>query len=102
VETIIRIGSCGAMRKSITLYDIIIAQGASTNSRYVDQFNVPGYFAPIADFGLVSSAKNKADEIGATTHVGNIFSSDIFYNADTEVTSKWARLGILGVEMESA
>lgn len=102
VETIIRIGSCGAMQENINLYDIIIAQGASTNSRYVDQFNVPGYFAPIADFGLVSSAKNKADEIGATTHVGNIFSSDIFYNADTEVTSKWARLGILGVEMESA
>ncbi|WP_323704180.1 purine-nucleoside phosphorylase [Mammaliicoccus sp. Dog046] len=102
VETIIRIGSCGAMQENINLYDIIIAQGASTNSRYVDQFNIPGYFAPIADFNLVSNAKNKADEIGATTHVGNIFSSDIFYNADTEVTSKWARLGILGVEMESA
>lgn len=102
VDTIIRIGSCGAMQEDINLYDIIIAQGASTNSHYVDQFNIPGYFAPIADFELVANAKIKADEIGATTHVGNILSSDIFYNADTEVTSKWSRLGILGVEMESA
>lgn len=65
VDTIIRIGSCGAMQEDIHLYDIIIAQGASTNSNYVDQFQIPGHFAPLADFDLVVKAKEKADALGA-------------------------------------
>lgn len=82
VDTIIRIGSCGALQENVNLYDVIIAQAASTNSNYVDQYNIPGHFAPIADFELVTKAKNVADQIGATTHVGNVLSSDTFYNAD--------------------
>lgn len=102
VETIIRIGSCGALQENVNLYDIIIAQGASTNSNYVDQYHIPGHFAPLADFDLIAQAKAKADEIGATTHVGNILSSDTFYNADESFNEPWTRMGILGVEMESA
>lgn len=102
VETIIRIGSCGAMQEDVNLYDIIIAQGASTNSNYVDQYQIPGYFAPLADFDLIVQAKNKADDIGARTHVGNVLSSDTFYNADPDFNQKWIDMGILGVEMESA
>lgn len=102
VDTIIRIGSCGALQEDVNLYDIIIAQGASTNSNYVDQYNIPGHFAPLADFDLMVEAKNVADKVGATTHVGNILSSDTFYNADSTFNQKWQRMGILGIEMESA
>ncbi|HCT0459966.1 TPA: purine-nucleoside phosphorylase [Staphylococcus pseudintermedius] len=102
VDTIIRIGSCGAMQEDIQLYDIIIGQGASTNSDYVDQFQIPGHFSPLAYFDLVVKAKEKADAIGARAHVGNILSSDTFYNANPDFNQKWIEMGILGVEMESA
>ncbi|CYB14175.1 Purine nucleoside phosphorylase [Staphylococcus aureus] len=102
VDTIIRIGSCGALQENVNLYDVIIAQAASTNSNYVDQYNIPGHFAPIADFELVTKAKNVADQIGATTHVGNVLSSDTFYNADPTFNATWKKMGILGIEMESA
>ncbi|HDA1785872.1 TPA: purine-nucleoside phosphorylase [Staphylococcus aureus] len=104
VDTIIRIGSCGALQENVNLYDVIIAQAASTNSNYVDQYNIPGHFAPIADFEVVTKAKNVADQIGATTHVGNVLSSDTFYNADPTSTfnDAWKKMGILGIEMESA
>ncbi|HDJ1571586.1 TPA: purine-nucleoside phosphorylase [Staphylococcus aureus] len=102
VDTIIRIGSCGALQENVNLYDVIIAQAASTNSNYVDQYNIPGHFAPIAGFELVTKAKNVADQIGATTHVGNVLSSDTFYNADPTFNDAWEKMGILGIEMESA
>lgn len=102
VDTIIRVGSCGALQENVNLYDVIIAQAASTNSNYVDQFNIPGHFAPIADFELITKAKQVADDIGAVTHVGNILSSDTFYNADKHFNDSWKNMGILGIEMESA
>ncbi|PNZ88855.1 purine-nucleoside phosphorylase [Staphylococcus devriesei] len=102
VETIIRVGSCGALQKDVNLYDVIIAQAASTNSNYVEQFNIPGHFAPIADFELITKAKKVADEIGAVSHVGNVLSSDTFYNADATFNDSWHKMGILGIEMESA
>lgn len=91
VDTIIRIGSCGALQENVNLYDVIIAQAASTNSNYVDRYNIPGHFAPIADFELVTKAKNVADQIGATTHVGNVLSSDTFYNADPTFNDAWKK-----------
>ena len=102
VDTIIRIGSCGALQENVNLYDVIIAQAASTNSNYVDRFNIPGHFAPIADFELITKAKQVADDIRAVTHVGNILSSDTFYNADKHFNDSWKNMGILGIEMESA
>lgn len=102
VDTIIRVGSCGALQENVNLYDVIIAQAASTNSNYVDQFNIPGHFAPIADYDLITKAKNVADEIGAVSHVGNVLSSDTFYNADKLFNDNWQKMGILGIEMESA
>ena len=56
VDTIIRVGSCGALQENVNLYDVIIAQ-RSTNSNYVDQFNIPGHFAPIVDYELITKAK---------------------------------------------
>ncbi|QNQ45078.1 purine-nucleoside phosphorylase [Staphylococcus warneri] len=102
VDTIIRVGSCGALQEHVNLYDVIIAQAASTNSNYVDQYQIPGHFAPIADFDLVTKAKLAADNIGAVSHVGNVLSSDTFYNADETFNDAWKKMGILGIEMESA
>ncbi|AVQ34035.1 purine-nucleoside phosphorylase [Staphylococcus muscae] len=101
-KKLIRVGSCGAMQEDIDLYDVIIAQGASTDSDYVKQYNLPGHYAPIASYNLLEGAVSKAREKGVNYHVGNILSSDIFYNADETANERWQRMGILGVEMESA
>ncbi|MEJ7448209.1 purine-nucleoside phosphorylase, partial [Staphylococcus epidermidis] len=85
-----------ALQEHVNLYDVIIAQAASTNSNYVDQYQIPGHFAPIADFDLVTKAKHAADNIGAVSHVGNVLSSDTFYNADETFNDAWKKMGILG------
>jgi purine-nucleoside phosphorylase len=102
VDSIIRIGSAGALADDIKLKDIVIAQGACTDSNYATQFNVPGTFAPIADFGLLSTAVSCAAKEGIQAKVGNVLSSDIFYNADCTVNDRWKRMGVLAVEMEAA
>lgn len=75
----------------LTYTMLLLHKFASTNSNYVDQYNIPGHFAPIADFELVTKAKNVADQIGATTHVGNVLSSDTFYNADPTFNDAWKK-----------
>ena len=101
VEKIIRIGSCGAYQPQCKLFDIIIAPGACTNANWAHQYGLPGTFSAIASFDLLNKAYNVAKEKGFTTHVGNILSSDIFYNDQPEVWKKWADMGCLAVEMES-
>ncbi|MDO5376348.1 purine-nucleoside phosphorylase [Staphylococcus rostri] len=101
-KKLIRVGSCGAMQPDIDLYDVIIAQAASTDSDYVKQYRLPGHYAPIASYRLLEGAVSTAREKGVNYHVGNILSSDIFYNADETANERWQRMGILGVEMESA
>ncbi|MQJ45507.1 purine-nucleoside phosphorylase, partial [Escherichia coli] len=98
-KKLIRVGSCGAMQENIDLYDVIIAQGASTDSNYVQQYQLPGHFAPIASYQLLEKAVETARDKGVRHHVGNVLSSDIFYNADTTASERWMRMGILGVEM---
>ncbi len=102
VKNLIRVGSCGTIQEDIDLYDVVIAQGASTDSSYLTQFGMPGTYAPLSSYRLLEKAKRVADERGQRTHVGNILSSDIFYNEDPDALGKWARMGILAVEMESA
>lgn len=101
VKAIIRIGSCGSFDKDLHCRDIIIAQGACTNGNYALQYNLPGTFAPIADFELVKSAANKCEEKAINYKVGNILSSDMFYD-DANSGMVWSKMGVLGVEMESA
>ena len=98
VENIIRIGS---FHKDLHVRDIIIAMGACTNGNYALQYNLPGTYAPIADFGLVKKAVELCDKAGVKYMVGNIFSSDIFYD-ESNSGMEWAKMGVLGVEMESA
>lgn len=102
VKKIIRVGSAGSMNPDLHIGDLMLAQAACTNSNYASQFQLSGTFAPIADFGLLRAAVEKAEELGYTYKVGNIYSSDIFYDENTEATAQWQKLGVLAVEMESA
>lgn len=102
VKNLIRVGSCGSYQKDVNLYDIIIAQSASTNSNFLSQFNLPGIWAPTASWDLLKKAVDVAEEKGFKYHVGNILSSDIFYGDTPEVWQQWAKMGVLGVEMEAA
>ena len=102
VDNIIRIGSAGAMQADVKLYDIVIAMGACTNSDFGRQFNMPGTYAPIASYNLLKTCVEEADIKGAPYHVGNILSSDIFYDDDKTANEKWRKMGVLCVEMESS
>ena len=82
VESIIRIGSAGALQDELNARDIVIGMGACTNSDYASQYRLPGTYAPIADYGLLKKAVDVAEEKGIQVKVGNILSSDIFYNDD--------------------
>ncbi len=104
VKNLIRIGTCGGLNADVKVRDLIIAQGATTDSAIVrDAF--PGFnFAPLADYGLLRSSVEKAEAAKLRYHVGNIFSSDIFYHIEPGLEG-YGRLpahGILGVEMEAA
>lgn len=101
VENIIRIGSAGAISDEVNLRDIVIGQGACTNSNYVSQFNLPGTYAPIASYKLLKQAVDFAQDAGVNYKVGNLFSSDTFYD-DAASLSDWRKMGVLAVEMESA
>lgn len=102
VDAIIRIGSAGAMQDDVNVMDLVIGMGACTNSSYADQYQLPGTFAPIPDYGLLEKAVNTAREKGASVRVGNILSSDVFYNDRKDFNDRWKRMGVLAVEMEAA
>jgi len=101
VDNIIRIGSAGAISAKLKLRDVIAAQGACTNSNYARQYGLPGTFAPIADFMLLETAVAAARELGVEMPVGNVLSSDTFYDASNS-SMKWAEMGVLAIEMEAA
>lgn len=101
-DNIIRIGSCGSYQKDIRIRDIILAMATCTNSNFAHQYQLPGNFAPIANYTLLSKAYNIAQSKELDVRVGNILSSDLFYNDDKDSWKMWARMGVLGVEMETA
>lgn len=102
VQNLIRVGSAGAIQKDIHVRDIVIAQGATTDSSVVaNTFNGQVHFAPIADFELLYNAYNVAKERKLPVHVGNVLSSDRFYNDELD-KQKLADYGVLAVEMEAA
>ena len=108
VENIIRVGSAGAIQENINLYDIVIGQGACTDSNYAAQFHLPGQFAPIASWDLVREAAAAAEKAGATYHVGNLNSSDVFYGDHVGVPEGLdsvyglQKMGVMALEMEAA
>lgn len=102
VKNLIRVGTCGSIQENVKVRDIIIAMSASTNSG-VNKLRFNGMdFAPSASFELVKKAYDISKNKGANVKVGNILSSDLFYNDDKDVWKLWAKYGVLGIEMEAA
>ena len=101
VKTIIRVGSAGSINSDLHVGDLAIAMGACTNSNYASQYELAGTFSPIADFGLVRRAVESCERFGYNYMVGNVLSSDIFYNENAH-TDRWISMGVLAVEMEIA
>ena len=100
VESIIRVGSAGGMHPDLKLLDLVIGQGACYNSAYVNCFQLPGVYSAIADFGLCRKAVDECEKRGIRYKVGNLISSDNFYN-DSMDQSAWMKMGVLAAEMES-
>ena len=108
VENIIRVGSAGSIQDHINVYDIVLGQGACTDSNWAKQYHLPGTFAPIADFTMLCEAVKACEHYGATYHVGNINSSDVFYGDHTGVPEGLdsvyglKKMGVMALEMEAA
>ena len=100
VQKIIRIGTCGSYKKEVKLGSIVIAEGACTDSNYGTERGIPGKFSAIADFGLLRKAVDQAEKDGLDYEVGNVMTSDVFYNASPD-QGLWPKLGVLAVEMEA-
>ena len=109
VDNIIRVGSAGSIQKDVKVMDVIIGMGACTDSNFGMQFRLPGTFAPIADYGLLSKCVEKAKELNMDNyHVGNVLSSDLLYEDNLNLpgymqsVELWGKMGVLAFEMESA
>ena len=101
VKRLIRVGSAGSYQKNLQLYDIVIAMGSSSDSNFAHQYDLEGHLSATASWKLLSQAVEVAKEKGIPVHVGDVYSSDIFYNSKSENWKKWEKMGILAVEMES-
>lgn len=101
VENIIRVGTAGGIADNVQLRDVVIGMSASTNSAYASQYRLHGTYAPTASWELLSAAVEAAKTKGSTFHVGNIFSSDTFYD-DADSLAEWNKMGVLAIEMEAA
>ena len=101
VKTIIRVGSAGSYDPDLHLGDLVIAMGASTDSNYGAQYELPGTYAPIADFELLRDAAASCERRGYRYKVGNVLSSDVFYHANPQI-DKWRKMGVVAVEMEAS
>ncbi len=102
VDSIIRVGSAGAFLDEMHPRDIVVAMAASTNSNFAHQYQWPGTLAATADYDLLTDAVNICKERGTKVHVGNVFCTDMFYNANPDIPAKARDLGMLCVEMETA
>ena len=102
VENIIRIGSAGSMREDVKVRDIVLGMGACTDSSFGNQYGLDGSFAPICDYDMLAKSVEIGKEKGFRTHVGNILSSDVFYDDNPDRNLLWRKMGVLAVEMEAA
>jgi purine-nucleoside phosphorylase len=101
VDNIIRVGTAGGVADNVGLRDVIIGMSASTNSAYASQYRLPGIYAPTASWELLSAAVRAAEANVSRFHVGNILSSDTFYD-DADSLADWQKMGVLAIEMEAA
>jgi purine-nucleoside phosphorylase len=101
VDVIIRVGTCGSYQPEIDLKDVLVCQGACTDSNWMSQYGINGTYSAIASYDVLEKAVEVLKGKKFPYHVGNIFAADVFYDVDKEIWKKWARLGVMGVEMES-
>lgn len=103
VKNLIRVGTAGALCPEVKVRDMVFGMGACTTSNYVKQFRLPGDYSCICSYELLKKAVKAAEDRGLAYHVGNILSSDMFYNPDLPpVGTGWDQMGVLAVEMEAA
>jgi len=102
VKRLMRIGSCGSLQKHVKIRDIVFGMAASHDSGINDRRFPDMTYAPTADFTLLETAVNSARSKNYQFHVGNILSTDTFYNDDPDLSKQWAAFGVLAVEMEGA
>ncbi len=110
VDNILRVGSAGAMQPDIKVRDIVLGMGACTTSHFIDQYHLPGTFAPTCSYKILEKTVKNAEKMGLNYHVGNILSSDTFYNDDSGApegnafytAGAWNKMGVMAVEMEAA
>lgn len=101
VKNLIRVGTCGGMQEHVHVRDVILAQASCTDSS-MNRHVFGGFdYSPIASFPLLKAAYERGVEKGLKLHVGNVFTSDMFYRDDTSVTGLLMKYGVLGVEMET-
>lgn len=101
VDTIIRVGTAGAIHRQVEVGDLVLAMGCCTNSNFPNQYHLPGTFAPLADFGLLEQAAVWARESQMPCQVGNVYSSDVFYEDEKGEKGQWEKMGVLVQEMET-
>lgn len=101
VDTIIRVGTCGSYREDIDLFDVLICTTASTDGNWAHQYHVDGTYSAGSDFLLAVAAYEEAQKAKIPFHAGNILSADVFYDDDPNTWKNWAKMGLMGVEMES-
>ncbi len=108
VDNVIRVGSAGAINEKIKVRDVVLGMGASTNSSFASQYRLPGVFSPICSFELLRACVDEAEAMGIRYHVGNLLSSDTFYNdmygvREEELPANvWGKMGVMAIEMEAA
>jgi purine-nucleoside phosphorylase len=102
VQTLIRVGTCGALTEAVRVRDVIVAMSASTDSQ-MNRLRFHGIdYAPTADYQLLRAAVDAAEAAGLNVPVGQVFSGDLFYNDRPDLVSRTAEYGVLGIEMEAA
>ena len=102
-KNLIRVGTAGSMQKDVKVRDMVFGMGACTTSNYVKQFHLPGDYSCICSYELLKKAVKAAEDKGLHYHVGNILSSDMFYNPELPPSGMtWDKMGVLAVEMEAA
>ena len=102
VENLIRIGTAGSFHESVKMGDVVMGTAASTDSNYIHAFDAPAGYSPSADFGLIKKALAANEELGINVTAGNIVSCDVFYETDPGWWQRWAKMGVMAVEMEAA
>lgn len=102
VKNLIRIGSAGSLQPDLHIRDIVVGMGACTNSNFAAQYGLPGTYAPTDSWALLKRTTDIAAAKGIPVRVGNVLSSDIFYDDDPDSWKQWAKMGVLCVEMEAA